>query len=67
MKSYLFFIFLFFIIFLLYKFYVNIFSKIEFLMKYVMFGVGILTISFPIIMNNMDKISNLIRKRVKKN
>tara|TARA_B110000037_G_scaffold194751_1_gene230671 strand:+ start:4758 stop:4883 length:126 start_codon:yes stop_codon:yes gene_type:complete len=35
-------------------------------MKYVMFGVGILTISFPIIMNNMDKISNLIRKRVKK-
>lgn len=57
-QSYIFFIILFLIIFILYKFYNIIFSKIQYLMGYVMFGIGILTIISPVIMNNLDIIDN---------
>jgi len=57
-QSYIFFIILFLIIFILYKFYNIIFSKIQYLMGYIMFGIGILTIISPVIMNNLDIIDN---------
>ena len=57
-QSYIFFIIFFLIIFILYKFYNIIFSKIQYLMGYVMFGIGILTIISPVIMNNLDIIDN---------
>lgn len=66
MKSYLFFAFLFFAILMLYKFYTIVFSKFEYLMKYIMFGIGVLTITFPVIMNNKDIISDKIRIFVQK-
>ena len=57
-KSYIFFIVIFVIILLLYKFYRVIFSRFEHVMGYIMFGVGVLTIIAPVIMNNLHKIDN---------
>ena len=63
-KSYIFFIVLFIIIFILYKFYGIVFSKFEYCMGYVMFGIGVLTIISPLIMNNLHKITN--KEKLKK-
>jgi hypothetical protein len=63
-KSYIFFIVLFIIIFVLYKFYSVVFTKFQYCMGYVMFGVGVLTIIAPVIMNNLHKVTN--KKKLKK-
>ena len=57
-KSYIFFIVIFIIIFALYYFYRVVFSKVEHVMGYVMFGIGVLTIIAPVVMNNLHKIDN---------
>ena len=63
-KSYIFFIVLFIIIFVLYKFYSIVFSRFEHFMGYIMFGAGVLTIIAPVIMNNLHKVTN--KKKLKK-
>ena len=58
MKSYIFFIVIFIIIFIMYKFYTVIFSKVQYVMGFIVFGFGVLAIISPIVMNNLDNINN---------
>jgi hypothetical protein len=57
-KSYIFFGLLFVGIFLLYKFYTVVFVRIESCIKFILFGVGVLAVISPFIINNLDLISS---------
>lgn len=56
-KSYIFFIIIFIIILLLYYFYNIVFSKVEKFLGFIIFAFGVLGIAFPLIINNLDKVS----------
>ena len=57
-KSYMFFILIFVGIFLLYKFYSVVFVKIEGVIKFILFGLGVLAIISPFLIKNLDLISS---------
>lgn len=68
-KAYIFFGIIFIIIFVIYYFYRILIGKFEYLMGYIIFGFGVLTVISPIIMNNLfditnkDKIKSLLQKK----
>lgn len=57
-KSYIFFAVIFIGIFLLYKFYTVVFVRIESCIKFILFGIGVLAVISPFIINNLDLISS---------
>ena len=57
-RSYIFFALIFVGIFLLYKFYTVVFVKIEGCIKLILFGIGVLAVISPFIINNLDLISS---------
>ena len=57
-RSYIFFALIFVGIFLLYKFYTVVFVKIEGCIKFILFGIGVLAVISPFIINNLDLISS---------